>query len=533
MCLNPQFVPNRGLNKGNYASEHGNLVDVPSNLHSKKRLLQVPCGKCAECRATYFNSIKQRAIVESMSSYILFVTLTIDNKHINNIVIDGENYKYIDYTHVKNMFKRLRADKEFIKSIDYRDYRYLVVMEYGDKTHRPHFHFLIFVAKKPNDSFNKRYDIEAAFKANLGEYWAINVGTRKHPIYEKLYKENKPYIGKDGKMRTNYYVKLVQGDIENTIFGKQTNDDLTYIKTIQYLLGYINKPNSYSWKIHKLLERYKEKDYELYKEYRNKLLGDIKFSKGFGCGYTDSGKKYYMEKISVRCSSNTYLYTEFTDNLPDTYEEFADSYPDMAVELQDWIEEDIYTRYKSWNEFTNKISADDYFLHMAYVTYFRKEFTARFKSYFNKVKNGSIGYLYSVNRDNYLYQPQKVRTTEADKDSKIYKFLRKGVEDGLRLKVPYLAFQMTAQQKFVPLCKYYKDRVCTLDDTLALYEKLGVKNFDEYTELFNKEISNYRSLEQVSNIVKHYNDDVIQGDINNIYTIKDDEVYSKLIWNNK
>lgn len=533
MCLNPQYIPNKGLSKGSYASEHGQLVYIPNNLKSNKALRQVPCGKCLECRRSYFNSIKQRGIVESMSSYLIFATLTCDDEHMHQLEVDGETYNYIPYSYIQNMFKRLRADADFMNDIGNREFRYLSVMEYGDTTHRPHFHLIIFVSKKSDDDVNSKYYIVNAFRRDMAKYYAVNIGTRKHPIYEKVFKQNDPYYDKFGKLRTNYYVELVEGKIDDTIFGKQEDEDLTNVKTIQYLLGYVNKPDKYLQKIHCKLEKYRDKDYELFKAIRNNLLCGIKYSKGFGSGFLTDGKKNYLQKISVRCSSNTYLYTEFEDNLPKEFSEFCEQYPDMSIELGEWIAEEHYSRYKSWTEFLNNISAEDYYYHILYVKYFNKEFSEKYKSYFNKVNNGSIGYIYSVNNRKYRYQAQKVRTGYADENTSIYKFLRKGVEEGLKAGVPYIAFTMVSDQKFTPLCKWYKDRVCTLDDTVRLYERLGVKNYDEYVELFSKEMSNYAAVEYESNLAIHSNDDIIQKPIKTQNIIKEDEIYSKLIWSCK
>lgn len=116
-------------------------------------------------------------------------------------------------------------------------------------------------------------------------------------------------------------------------------------------------------------------------------------------------------------------------------------------------------------------------LHCVYLKYFRKEFNDIYKSYKDNVKP-TISYHYSFIHKGYIYDFQKVKTYEP-KQSFIFDYLRRNVEAGLLIGVPFLAFKMVGQQRFTALCKYYKDRVCTVNDTVKLYARLGVNNYEE------------------------------------------------------
>lgn len=147
MCKHLIEIPNPYYNKQVYAQEYGSLITVNRNLVDVSQYIKVPCGVCAECRQQKINEYIQRAIVESLTSHLFFITLTYSDEHIPVISINGEQYKYADYNHIKLMFKRFR-DAGYLSG---RSYRYLAVNEYGERKHRPHFHILLFVSKLPNN----------------------------------------------------------------------------------------------------------------------------------------------------------------------------------------------------------------------------------------------------------------------------------------------------------------------------------------------------------------------------------------------
>ena len=509
MCLAPVRIKNPHKYKGNqFASEKGKGVQLPKYLLPSTDYITVPCGKCSECRDTYYNSILQRAIIESFSSYIYFITLTYDNEHIPSIELEGEKFLYANYDHIQGMFKRFRN----LDNIDGREFRYLSVNEYGDRNHRPHFHLLLFVSKLENDNEQTPHYLRDTIFNTLGNCFAVNKGTRKNPKYEKLFTYRMKY--KNGKLNTNYFVKYVEPNEFQKMCDINCIQDSSYVKTVRYLIGYVNKPSKYEQKLDCVINSYKEDSFT-YLKLRHLLKSQVRYSKGFGCGF-QNGKKYYMEKISVRCSNNVLVYSELVDSLPDSYEEFVDCYGDLADDFIEFKEKNYYKKYTNWQKCINSMSSHEYLLHCINLKYFKKEFSDIYKS-FNDTVKPTVSYGFNFIHRDYTYDMQKVRTVEPE-DSPIFKYLRQGVEEGIKSGVPYLAFKMVGSKGFTALCKYYKDRVCTIEDTIRLFDRLGVKNYEEWLDLFNKQRSNKDAISK-GNIHKYYNDDIVEdNEIKNTLT---------------
>lgn len=88
--------------------------------------LQVPCGKCAGCMASRSQEWAIRAYHEaSLFDRNCFATFTYADPPPPRI----------DKKHLQDFFKRARHTYNF---------RYMACGEYGEQTHRPHYHALIF-----------------------------------------------------------------------------------------------------------------------------------------------------------------------------------------------------------------------------------------------------------------------------------------------------------------------------------------------------------------------------------------------------
>lgn len=486
-----------------YVQEFGNLKRIERRFVSSHEYIKVPCGQCAECKRARINAYIQRAIIEAMFSHVFFITLTYNGESFEkrSITVNGETFHYAKYEDIQNMFKRFR-DAKIIKD---REFRYLCVNEYGDKKMRPHFHLLLFVSKREYDDQTTPFQLEKILYDNLGNFFAENVGTRKNPIYKKLFDFSTSIT--NGKKRSNYYVKYVrQEDVltyVNYDFLPKTEDE----KSIRYLLGYVNKLSDYEKKIECYINQ-KEEDIELQKKLKRVLRSQVRYSKGFGCGFsTVNGKRFYMDKISVRCSSNAHVYSEIVNELPDSYEEFCELYPSFNDEVLAWRKRDYYRHFSSWKRALNGMDADEYMLHCVYLKYFKDEFNNRYNRY-KKDLQPKISNIFRIVHDNYMYQPSKVNTVEPEK-SVLYNYLRGMVEESIEKGLPCISFRMVSTQSYMPMCKYYRQRVCTIDDTCRLYDKLGVKNFDEWVSKFESNLSNLAGEEQVSNEYKYWSDDYI------------------------
>ena len=90
--------------------------------------LSVPCGRCSGCRADKRRAWGVRCYHEAqMHERNTFLTLTYDEDHVVDEIYKAE---------LQLFFKRLR------KQVG--PFRYFACGEYGDRTHRAHYHALIF-----------------------------------------------------------------------------------------------------------------------------------------------------------------------------------------------------------------------------------------------------------------------------------------------------------------------------------------------------------------------------------------------------
>lgn len=119
---------------------HDDLDDCYIIVHSSGEVIplymEVPCGKCNVCRNKKINAFVQRCELETQmyDCKPTFITLTYDEE---NKPIDGVNVR-----HMQLFFKRLRVNLE---RCGYREkIRYVCVGEYGRRTHRPHYHAIIW-----------------------------------------------------------------------------------------------------------------------------------------------------------------------------------------------------------------------------------------------------------------------------------------------------------------------------------------------------------------------------------------------------
>lgn len=488
MCKNMISVPNPFYHRKGYGFSQGVPVELSGHLLPKDQYITVPCGKCSECRSTYYNSILQRGICEALSSYVYFVTLTYDDEHIPFIDLDGERILYADYRHIQNMVKRFRN-----ANVLDREFRYLCVNEYGDKFSRPHFHLLVFVGKRPSDSDNTPYEIEKLLHDNLGKFFAINIGTRKNPRYQTLftYAEKITSLG----LRSNYWVKFV----EKSKLDYLDNDEDVYIRTLSYLIGYVNTPT----RLDKFVENFlvsHSYDTILCKKLKSILSNKVRYSKGYGNGFVD-GMKHYLPRINCRCSSNIVTYSELVQNLPCDYYEFQQNYPDFYESLLEWIELDKYSRYDNLQDCVKSFSVDDFFLHCLAVKYLNKELSSHFYNLYRPPLEATISNFFNLHT-NYRYELQHVSTSSSD-DSPLFWFLRSGVEKGLRDKVAYFTFPIKSRVGYSCLCKYYRDRVCTFDDWQRLFDGCRVNDYDAWIKQFSSSYNTHKSDLAQSNLLRN------------------------------
>lgn len=96
----------------------------------------VPCGKCPGCRMDYAKTWSDRMIVELKDNpKAIFVTLTYRNENLPLGELGVPSLRLCD---LQKFFKRLRKRFSGIRI------RYYCAGEYGPRTHRPHYHGIIY-----------------------------------------------------------------------------------------------------------------------------------------------------------------------------------------------------------------------------------------------------------------------------------------------------------------------------------------------------------------------------------------------------
>lgn len=121
-----------------------------SNIHTystRFKSIQVPCGKCCECKKKYQNDwmLRINEEIKSCGYKAVFVTFTYNNEHVPR-VWDKETgccYLSVCKRHPQNAIKRFRTayKRKFGKDAPLR---YFLTSEYGPRTCRPHYHAIFF-----------------------------------------------------------------------------------------------------------------------------------------------------------------------------------------------------------------------------------------------------------------------------------------------------------------------------------------------------------------------------------------------------
>lgn len=255
MCLNPILRPNVNFGKGH--------IGINFLKDCDRRYIEVPCGHCPECIAVRQNQLVQRVENESKYSYLFFCTLTYDNKHLPQLSVlvpastskdgsgaertlvpitpdDAESFlenadfdfdqpdtfnrladdemveatelkpiqmPYADIHHIQLLLKNLRDNNP----CPGRRLRYVAVSELGKTRARPHFHILFFVEKLPTDDKFTPINLEKPFREYVKAHWAVNVGTRKNPVWEPRFTYRKRFYG--GKLYQNFDLHYVNPDL--------------------------------------------------------------------------------------------------------------------------------------------------------------------------------------------------------------------------------------------------------------------------------------------------------------------------------
>lgn len=477
MCLNPLLIRNPHYTSSAYRSEMGQFKKADPRTYSHKEYIDVPCGKCPECRQSYYNGLLQRALVEARSSYLYFVTLTYDNQHIPHVKLGDKIVYYSDYYHIQQLIKRLRNN-----NVLDRDFRYICVNEYGDTFNRPHFHLIFFVAKRKSDDVTTPFHIERTLFDNLHKYYSINVGTRKKPIYEPLFTYKARYTSQG--LKSNYFVKYVNPSGSDVFYDiKESN---VYVLTIQYLLSYINKSSKFEKSLLDYIDKFKFSDPILYRKYRSLLRCSVHYSKGFGFGFID-GEKHFMTPLSSSLSLAVQLHSEFKRDLPSQWDDFCKSYPHLSERVLTYLYTNSMADYEDLEEYKDSMSADDFIYFSISSIYFPKTLDnlIKFHFYDTHVSIPTVSYFVNFVAYKAPYKLSYVYTSDNNLSSPVYNYIRQHIESGLLNKVPFIPFLVNSSKPYyIPLCNFYR-RYCSVEqDMLNIFNVLNIKDFDEWRDIF-------------------------------------------------
>lgn len=215
----------------------------------KPMFFAVPCGKCVLCREKKASEWSFRALCENQSSLTepLFVTLTYDNEHKPRCGVRKED--------IQNFMKRLRRNLDKLK-IEH-DIRYFACGEYGKKTHRPHYHLILW--NFPRDRFHTLtaclHFVEKAWRSPV-------VDRLKRPKYNK---DGSPITRSIGfayclpclKGAISYVMKYMRKDCvipegcNKTFFlSSRKNGGIGAIHFKQYIDFYRNNPDCLEFTVH-------------------------------------------------------------------------------------------------------------------------------------------------------------------------------------------------------------------------------------------------------------------------------------------
>lgn len=115
-----------------------------------REYIKVPCGSCFECRNKKRNEIYVLSYYEHLQAvayggFTQFFTLTYKDSHLPT-----HGFRpCFSREDIKSYIRRVNSASKRLFGNAFR-FRYLVTCEYGDNTHRPHYHCLFFVQNNVN-----------------------------------------------------------------------------------------------------------------------------------------------------------------------------------------------------------------------------------------------------------------------------------------------------------------------------------------------------------------------------------------------
>lgn len=131
-------------------------ISNPSRFYhsDQPKTITVPCGYCEDCRRVKQNEWFFRAYMEYMDSVsnggaVYFPTLTYDDEHLPSVLLPDENDNVLKVgcfcsEDIRSMMRKLRVYLQR-DGYEYKNIKFIVCSEFGEKKGRPHYHMLLFI----------------------------------------------------------------------------------------------------------------------------------------------------------------------------------------------------------------------------------------------------------------------------------------------------------------------------------------------------------------------------------------------------
>ena len=245
--------------------------DVYTNAYILNNKIEIPCGKCLECRLNYAKTWANRCMLEKekyKDNY--FITLTYNNENLPKNGVNKED--------IKKFLKLLR--QHYQRKYKHQGIRFFICGEYGDHTARPHYHGIffnlpIFDLKYFTNRNNQNYYLSEEI-AKIWKKGQILIGnvTENSCGYVARY-ITKKRIGKNAK---EYYEKLKINPEFLTMSTKPgigrewIEENYKKVFNENNIIGKNGKIYNIPRYFKKIVKKI---DYETYKNYNNKIDNEI------------------------------------------------------------------------------------------------------------------------------------------------------------------------------------------------------------------------------------------------------------------
>lgn len=169
----------------NNAKHKLNIYNKKSNYYQFE---QIPCKKCWACQLNYSAEWATRIMLEAKESeYNWFITLTYDDDtlpiaektgaEIDGHIVEWENDgTWTGTLYPDDMKTFLNSLRKYFERKGHKGIKYYYCGEYGETTHRPHYHIILLHCPLDINSFYDTH-IDSNFKAHwkskeLDRFWA-------------------------------------------------------------------------------------------------------------------------------------------------------------------------------------------------------------------------------------------------------------------------------------------------------------------------------------------------------------------------